>query len=74
MYSVYLLNDNGQGSYLSVFDRTGWKTKSVAIKHGKSIANLVNNGKTWQHIAAVWIEDEFGNIVKEFGINRLFGG
>ncbi len=70
MYSVFLLDDNGQGSYLKVKDRATWKTKSVAVKHGKDIADLVNNGKTWQHIAAVWIEDEFGDIVKDFGINK----
>ena len=70
MFCVYLLDYNGQGSYLSVKGRHEWRTKRTASKHGQDIAALVNNGKTWQHVCAVWIENEFGDIVKSFPINK----
>ena len=71
MFCVYLLEYNGQGSYLCVKGCHEWKTRRTAIKHGKDIADLINNGKTWQHVCAVWIENEFGDIAKSFPINKV---
>jgi hypothetical protein len=44
MYSVYVINSKGIGMYISVRNRTEWKTKRTAIKHAKDIKEAVDKG------------------------------
>lgn len=40
-YSVHLIDEQGQGSYLSVKGKVEWKTKSIAVKHAKDMTCLI---------------------------------
>lgn len=59
MYSVKLIDSQGNVSYLSVKNRTCWKTKRIAIKHKKGIEACKH--KPFNTVI-VEIENEFGEI------------
>jgi hypothetical protein len=61
MFSIYLIDNNGKGSYLSVKGKTSWKTKRIAIKHANDIMSCKN--PPWQTVL-IEIENEFGELVK----------
>jgi hypothetical protein len=72
-YSVRLTIDTG-GCYLSVKDKTSWKTKAVAVRHARDIASLINKGKNIYGAYHVEVEDEFGFTVvsfKELSVDKL---
>lgn len=60
MYSVYLLDDNGKGSYLSVKGKTEWKTLSTAKKHYTNIREALDNGLNIWNTVYCWIENDSG--------------
>jgi hypothetical protein len=64
-FSVHLLTDDGQGSYLQVKNKTAW-SKPTAIKHAKDVHTLIVKGKNIFNAVEVWVENEYGEIVKEF--------
>jgi hypothetical protein len=64
MFSVHLLDANGNGSYLKVKNKTQWKTKAIAKKHCADIMTLINKGKNIFNAVDCWVENEFGEIVK----------
>lgn len=66
MYSIYLLQENGQGLYLSVKDRVEWKTRRTALRHAKDAAYLAFKGhfKGNSPVVAVDLENEFGECVE----------
>jgi len=63
-YSVHLLDENGNGSYLQFKNRTAWKTKRVAKRHAADIRTLIDKGKNIFNAVDVWVENEFGEIIK----------
>lgn len=60
-YSVYLLNESGQGSYLSVKGKTSWKTKKVAQKH---CADIKACKKMPWNTVECFVENQFGEAIK----------
>ena len=66
MYSVFLLQENGQGAYLSVKDRIKWKTRRAALRHAEDAAYLAFKGhfRGDSPVVAVELENEFGECVK----------
>lgn len=66
MYSIYLLQENGQGAYLSVKDRVEWKTRKAALRHAEDAAYLAFKGhfRTGSPVVAVELENEFGECVE----------
>ena len=63
MYSVHLIDYNGNGSYLSVKGKTQWKTKKTAVKHAKNIQEAVDKGLNIWDTAIVEVENEFGELI-----------
>lgn len=41
MYCIHLINEAGEGSYLSVKGRTEWKTKRAAMSHVLGIRKII---------------------------------
>lgn len=60
-YSVHLIDDRGQGSYLQVKGRAEWKTKRTAKKHALGIAAC--KVKPWNTVR-IEIENEFLELVE----------
>jgi hypothetical protein len=60
-YSVKLINSKGEASYLSVKNRTSWKTKRIAVKHKRDIEACKH--KPFDTVI-VELENEFGDFVK----------
>lgn len=62
MYSVYLLQENGQGAYLSVKGRVEWKTRKAALRHAKDAAYLAFKGhfRVNSPVVAVELDNDFG--------------
>ena len=63
MYSVHLIDSNGNGSYLSVKGKTQWKTKKTAVKHAKNIQEAIDKGLNIWDTAIVEVENEFGELI-----------
>lgn len=61
LYSVHLIDSKGQGSYLSVKDKSSWKTKKTAVKHARDIAAC--KVIPWDTVA-IEIQNEFGELVQ----------
>jgi hypothetical protein len=61
MFSVHLINSNGQGSYLSVKSKSEWKTKRTAVKHANDIKACKH--MPWNTMT-VEVENEFGEVLK----------
>lgn len=66
MYSVRILNENGNGSYLSVKGKSTWKTKATAIKHAKDIIAINNKSHRFAGMVEASVEDEYGETVTIF--------
>ena len=62
MYSVHLIDSNGNGSYLSVKGKTKW-TKKTAVKHAKNIQEAIDKGLNIWDTAIVEVENEFGELI-----------
>lgn len=69
-YRVYLIDSNGQGSYLSFKGKTAWKTKSIAIRHAKDIQTLIDKGKNIFDAVIVEVHNEYNDIELVLGILR----
>ena len=63
MYSVHLIDSNGNGSYLSVKGKTKWKTKRTAVKHANNIKEAVDKGLNIWDTVIVEVENEFGELI-----------
>ena len=63
MYSVHLIDSNGNGSYLSVKGKTQWKTKKTAVNHAKNIKEAVDKGLNIWDTVIVEVENEFGELI-----------
>ena len=63
MYSVHLIDSNGNGSYLSVKGKTQWKTKKTAVKHAKNIQEAIDKGLNIWDTIIVEVENEFGELI-----------
>ena len=61
-YSVHLIDEKGQSSYLSVKGRTEWKTKRIAARHAADVRTLIARGRFPAVTADV--ENEFGELLK----------
>lgn len=66
VYSVHIINENGHGSYLSVKDKTEWKTKATAIKHAKDIISIKNKSGRFKGMLVVHVENQYGQVIKVF--------
>ena len=60
-YSIHLIDEKGQGSYLSVHDRTTWKTKRAAKRHLQDVLTLISKGR-FPAVTAD-LENEFGELI-----------
>ena len=63
VYSIHIINENGHGSYLSVKDKTEWKTKATAIKHAKDIINIKNKSGRFKGMLVVHVENQHGQVI-----------
>ena len=63
MYSVHLIDSNGNGYYLSVKGKTQWKTKKTAVKHAKNIQEAIDKGLNIWDTIIVEVENEFGELI-----------
>lgn len=52
-YSVHLIDENGNGSYLSVKGKTEWKTKRIAEKHASDIRGIISRKGSFGHSKAI---------------------
>lgn len=66
MYSVHILNENGNGSYLSVKGKSIWKTKATAIKHAKDIISIKNKSHRFAGMIEASVENEHGETIVSF--------
>jgi hypothetical protein len=60
-YSIHLIDSNGKGSYLSVKNRTTWKTKRAAARHLRDVLALIAKSK-FPAVTAD-LEDEHGALI-----------
>lgn len=60
-YSIHLIDEKGQGSYLSVRNRTTWKTKRAAKRHLQDVLTLIGKGR-FPAVTAD-LENEFGELI-----------
>lgn len=58
-YSVHLIDERGNGSYLKVRDRTSW-SKRTAQRHASDMRALIAKGRGLPGIVVVDVENEFG--------------
>lgn len=70
-YSVHLIDDNGIGSYLSVKDKTSWKTKQTAMKHAKDISCMIDKRFGSGILMIVEVENEFGEVLETFTTRQV---
>lgn len=61
MFLVHLIDDKGNGSYLSVKGKIEWKTKRTAVKHANDIKAC--NRKPWDTLI-VEVVNEFGEVLQ----------
>ena len=61
-YSVHLIDENGNGPYLSVKGRTFW-SKHTALKHAHDIASTK---APVFGAAIIEVEDDFGFVLKTY--------
>ena len=52
-YSIHLIDENGDGSYLSVKGKTEWRTKRIAEKHASDIRDIISRKGSFGHSKAI---------------------
>lgn len=58
-YAVKLTYDNGQISYLSVKDKSSWKTKRAALKHLDVCLQLLAKDRFFRGVVKVELDQGF---------------